>query len=275
MTDPSRMEVPMSENVTAEPEISRETALAWIERWDDQQQDFMPEREPRFTALIDAVAAGAGRQDPLVLDLGCGPGSLSVRLLDRLPAATVVAVDADSLLLALGRAAWAGRPGLRFADLDLRQPGWAARLGLDRPADAVVSTTALHWLPPAALAALYGEVATVLRPGGLVLDGDHLREDETAPALARLGRALIEREVERQPAAAETWAHWWSAVRADPGLAGLVAHRDRAGLESEHHGSPSGQLSVHVDALRKAGFTEVGTLWQLGDNRLLCGVLGG
>jgi hypothetical protein len=29
-----------------------------------------------------------------------------------------------------------------------------------------------------------------------------------------------------------------------------------------------------VDALRRAGFTEVGTLWQLGDNRLLCGVLG-
>ena len=34
-------------------------------------------------------------------------------------------------------------------------------------------------------------------------------------------------------------------------------------------------LSVHVDALRKAGFAEVGTLWQRGDNRLLCAVLGG
>jgi SAM-dependent methyltransferase len=264
MTVPSRLEVPMPENVTTEPEISRETAMTWIERWDEQQREFMPERESRFTALIDAVAAGAGRQDPLVIDLGCGPGSLSVRLLDRLPAATVVAVDADPLLLALGRAAWAGRPGLRFAALDLRQPGWAARLGLDRPADAVVSTTALHWLQHAALAALYGEVATVLRPGGLVLDGDHLREDETAPTLARLGRALI-----------ECWSDWWSAVRADPGLAGLVAHRDRIELESDHHGSPAGRLAVHVEALRRAGFSEVGTLWQLGDNRLLCGVLAG
>ena len=90
----------------------------------------------------------------LVLDLGCGPGSLSVRLLDRLPGAIVIAVDADPLLLALGRAAWADRPGLRFADLDLRDPGWAASLGLDRPVDAVVSTTALHWLPKTALAAL-------------------------------------------------------------------------------------------------------------------------
>jgi hypothetical protein len=32
---------------------------------------------------------------------------------------------------------------------------------------------------------------------------------------------------------------------------------------------------VHVDAPRNAGLAEVGTLWQRGDNRLLCAVLGG
>ena len=255
--------------------VGREEAIVWIGSWDAQQQEFMPEREERFTALIDAVAEGTGHAEPLVLDLGCGPGSLSVRLLDRLPGATVIAVDADPLLLALGRAAWGDRPGLRFADLDLRDRGWAAQLGLDRPVDAVVSTTALHWLPRAALAAVYAEAATVLRPGGLLLDGDHLREDEAeAPTLARLGRALVECEVRRHPDAGETWSGWWAAARADPGLAGLVARRDQRGIEAEHHGSPAGLLATHVDALREAGFTEVGTLWQLGDNRLLCGVLG-
>jgi SAM-dependent methyltransferase len=259
---------------TAETLVSREQAIAWIDRWDAQQQDFMPEREQRFSALIDTVAEGAGRADPLILDLGCGPGSLSVRLLDRLPRATVIAVDADPLLLALGRAAWPGRRGLRFADADLRVPGWAGQLQLDRAADAAVSTTALHWLPPAALTALYAEVASVLRPGGLMLDGDHLREDAAhAPTLERLGRALIECEVRRHPAAGETWAGWWSAVRADPALAGLLALREQRGLESEHHGSPSGRIAVHVEALEKAGFAEIGTLWQLGDNRLLCAVL--
>jgi SAM-dependent methyltransferase len=259
----------------AETPVGRDAAMAWISSWDAQQQEFMPEREERFTALIDVVAEGIGHAEPLVLDLGCGPGSLSVRLLDRLPDATVIAVDADPLLLAFGRAAWGGRPGLRFADLDLRNPGWASQLGLDRPVDAVVSTTALHWLPQAALDAVYAEVATVLRPGGLLLDGDHLREDETeAPTLARLGRALVECEVRRHPDSGATWSGWWAAARADPALAGLVAQRDERGIEAEHHGSPAGLLATHVDALRKAGFGEVGTLWQLGDNRLLCGVLG-
>jgi hypothetical protein len=46
-------------------------------------------------------------------------------------------------------------------------------------------------------------------------------------------------------------------------------------LDSEHHGSASGWLSTHVEALRAAGFSEVGTLWQRGNNRILCGVRGG
>jgi SAM-dependent methyltransferase len=265
--------------------MDRELAAAWVDRWEAQQQGFLPGREERFTALIDAVAEGAGRPDPLVLDLGCGPGSLAVRLLDRIPGATVIGVDADPLLLALARAAWADRARLRFAELDLRAAGWAAALRLDRPADAAVSTTALHWLPPAALAAMYAELATVLRPGGLMLDGDHLAEDETAaPTLARLGRALTEREERRlvhpahppcaHPLSADTWAGWWQAVKADPALAGLAERRERLGLDAEHHSSPSGRLSVHVDALRRAGFAEVGTLWQRGENRLLCAVLG-
>jgi SAM-dependent methyltransferase len=264
----------MSEHETAE--VSRAAAAAWIDRWEAQQQGFLPDREERFTAMIDAVADGAGRPDPLVLDLGCGPGSLSVRLLDRIPAATVVAIDADPILLALARAVWPERPGLRFAEFDLRVAGWAGALGLDRAADAAVSTTALHWLKPEALAAMYAELATVLRPGGLMLDGDHLAEDEaTAPTLARLGRALTQREERRRPpSGADTWVGWWEAVKADPALAGLTARRERLSLDSEHHGSPSGLLAVHVDALGKAGFAEVGTLWQRGDNRVLCGVLG-
>src|SRR5277367_741866 len=108
------------------PQLSPATAREWIARWDEQQAGYVPDREERFTAMIDAVAAAAGRPDPLVLDLGCGPGSLATRLLARMPAAAVVAIDGDPLLLALGQAAGADRPGLRFAEADLRVPGWAA-----------------------------------------------------------------------------------------------------------------------------------------------------
>jgi SAM-dependent methyltransferase len=266
------------------PELDRDTARNWIERWDRQQEESLPDREDRFTALIDAVEEQAGRPDPLVLDIGCGPGSLGVRLLSRLPQATVIGIDADPVTLTLGQAAYSDVPGLRFVDLDLRVPGWTTRLGRpsesgpaeSRRLDAAVSTTALHWLPERDLRAMYAELATALRPGGLLLDGDHFSLDaKESPALARLDLALRRREDERRfPGGhAESWSGWWEAAAADPALAAHVAERKRRHVDAGHHGTESNQLGTHVEALKAAGFAEVGTLWQRGDNRLLCGVL--
>jgi len=259
-------------------ELDPSAARDWITRWDRQQEVYMADREERFTALIDAVEAGVGRPDPLVLDLGCGPGSLSVRLLARIPGATVIAADADPVTLSLGRAAYAGLPGLRFLDVDLRAPGWASELGVEpgRQVDAVVSTTALHWLNAAELRELYRVVASLLRPGGLFLDGDHLRLDETQnPVLARLEQTLEETEDRRRfpdghDGHAEDWRQWWQAVAADPVLAGAAAERERGTVH--HHGPESKFLAVHTEALRAAGFAEVGTLWQRGSNRLLAAI---
>ena len=47
----------------------------------------------------------------------------------------------------------------------------------------------------------------------------------------------------------------------------------RRHVDADHHGTQSTQLAAHVEALKAAGFAEVGTLWQRGDNRLLCAVL--
>ncbi|MFI6902331.1 class I SAM-dependent methyltransferase [Nonomuraea sp. NPDC050394] len=250
--------------------LTYDAARRWIDRWDLQQAGYLPDREERFTALIDAVES-LGRPDPLVLDLGCGPGSLSARLLERLPKATVISIDADPLLLGLGRAAY---PRLTFVSRDLRARGWSDGLGLDRPVDAAVSTTALHWITGSELTGVYAEVHRVLRPGGLFLNGDHLNSDDATPALAGLERAIHEKETERRfrENRPEDWQEWWRAVVADPDLAELNNARHDQG--ATHNGEESELLSTHAGALRTAGFAEVGTLWQRGNNRLLCAVKG-
>jgi hypothetical protein len=55
-------------------------------------------------------------------------------------------------------------------------------------------------------------------------------------------------------------------------LAGPAAEREQRRLSEDHHGSESVRLAEHAGALRAAGFTEIGTIWQHGENRILAAV---
>jgi SAM-dependent methyltransferase len=242
--------------------VSAETAAEWVGRWDAQQQRYVADREERFAVIGDVVAhATAGQGDPLVLDLGCGPGSLSARLAQRLPGARVIGIDRDPVLLGLARSRYPGA-GM-FVDADLGTPGWVDALDLDGPVDAVVSTTALHWLPVPRLAELYRALAAVLRPGGVLVNGDHLGEEQ--PALAELVKVVRDaRAVRAGVLGNEDWATWWQGVAADPELVPLVAERER---RAPHGGEENGlSLAGHAELLRAAGFSEVGTVWRVGDD---------
>lgn len=102
--------------------VATETAIRWLQRWDAQQERYVPDREERFRVVIDVVREATGGGPASVVDLGCGPGSLSQRLAGALPEVRVVGVDADPLLLGLGQANTG--PRVRLIEADLSNPGW-------------------------------------------------------------------------------------------------------------------------------------------------------
>ncbi|MGW6334397.1 class I SAM-dependent methyltransferase [Nocardia rhamnosiphila] len=249
--------------------LDPERARYWIERWDRQQEYYMPDRETRFEVIGDVLTELLVRPDPLIVDLGVGPGTLADRLLARIPGATVVGVDADPLLLALADTVH-GSPRFRTVSADLREPGWFAALDLGRAPDAFVSTTALHWMNRAPLRALIETCARALPPGGVFVDGDHLYEGPDGPRLDELGRALTARRAERVGSAAgEDWAAWWAAVGAAGELAELVRRRDGG---FEHTVTERPTAGDYIAFLRAAGFAEAGTVWQYGDDRVVVGI---
>lgn len=105
------------------------------------------ERSRPFYDLIARVAADRPRT---VVDLGCGPGNLTVTLADRWPGARISAIDSSPEMIDKARQVRrpdgadqpaAGAPTIDFAVGDVRE--WVP----DTQVDVVVSNAVLHWVP--------------------------------------------------------------------------------------------------------------------------------
>jgi SAM-dependent methyltransferase len=247
----------------------------WLRRWDAQQSLHMNGREERFAAQLEALEATVGG-DIVALDIACGPGAISQRLLTRFPQARAYAVDLDPLLLALGKGALGDFDGrLTWIHDDLNDPAWAERLAEKlggRQLDAVLSSTALHWVSPGTLARVYRELAQLMRPGGVFLNADHMQYPPDRPTVRELAASVRQRK--RAASAGtnvEDWERWWQAVEAEPALNDLFHKRQRL-FEWRDRNWANASLEFQTGALKDAGFREVDTIWQRLDNRVLMAV---
>lgn len=241
--------------------MERAVAAEWLNRWEAQQARCVRDRERRFDVMIEAVAQHAGSASPLIIDLGCGPGSLAHRLTDALPQAHIVAVDMDPVLLAIGHGALADNDRLRLIDADLVDPALDHLLG-EGAFDVAVSSTALHWLTRDGLATLYRTLASVMRPGGLFLNADaHFGPGDGIDQLCRDIAHHRPDHVAGLEVSGETWDEWWQAAMGAPELGDAASERLRRHWDHpESKDTPT--LTDHRDLLGEAGFSSTGCIWQ-------------
>ncbi|WP_250405559.1 class I SAM-dependent methyltransferase [Streptomyces cellostaticus] len=241
---------------------------AWQESWDRQQEWYMPDREERFRIMLDMVEALVGTA-PRVLDLACGTGTITARLLARFPDATSTGVDLDPALLTIARGTFEGDDRASFVTADLKDPDWPGRLPHDSY-DAVLTATALHWLRSDPLAALYGRLAGLVRAGGVFMNADHMI-DESTPRINAAERA--QRHVRMDQAkrdGAPDWAEWWRAAAQDPVLAEPTARRFE--IYGEHADGDMPSAAWHARVLREQGFEEARPVWCSPSDTLLLAV---
>ncbi len=121
---------------------------------------------PLAAELVRLVDPQQGQR---VLDVGCGPGSLTGALVSRLGVAGVVAIDPAAPFVAAARE--------RFAGVEVHQ-GWAESLPFDDDSfDLALAQLVVHFMtdPVAGLR----EMARVTRPGGVVATS--LWDHDTGP----------------------------------------------------------------------------------------------
>ena len=129
-------------------------------------------------------------KDVHVLDLGCGPADIPIRLARALPECRVTGVDGSAPMIALGREA------VRAAGLADRITLQCERfqdMALAEKADAVISNSLLHHVPNALQ--FWYALRQLAKPGAVVLVMDLLRPDSPEEA-----QALVDRYAAGEPA---------------------------------------------------------------------------
>lgn len=241
-----------------------------IAAWESQQEAYIRHRAQRFGIITDALAHARPNLKS-VLDIGAGLGSFSKIILQRFPDVTVLVLDYDPALLQLARhnlAEYSDR--VTIIEADLRDPGWLTAIGAEKP-DTIVSSTALHWLPTDRLVRLYRSVAEVLDKDGLFFNADHLSHP-TGSFFQQV--SVLDDQTAQQEAfgsGVQDWDGWWKQLREIDGFADLVAERDRRFGDDAPENLDTTPI-LHTEALRVAGFGEVGTVWQYFDDYVVYGV---
>lgn len=129
-------------------------------------------------------------KDVHVLDLGCGPADIPIRLARALPECRVTGVDGSAPMIALGREA------VRAAGLADRITLRCERfqdMVLSEKVDAVISNSLLHHVPNALQ--FWYALRQLAKPGAVVLVMDLLRPDSPEEA-----QALVNRYAADEPA---------------------------------------------------------------------------
>ncbi len=200
------------------------------------------------------------RPDPLVIDLGCGPGSLAVRLLEP------SALPPRSSPWMLTRPARAGprpsRAGPGFVSPILTCASPAGRMRSSWTPGPMPRSAPRHctgWPVPSWPRCTPSWPA--LRPGGLPLNGDHLEEDEAAAPVLVFGLAIdaSARITVGFPAGTARAGRAGEGGHGRSGPGRPAAERERRHYGADHHRSES-TLRRACRWPRAAGSAEVGTL---------------
>jgi tRNA (cmo5U34)-methyltransferase len=204
----------------------------WARRYDRSRRQLIP--------CFDAFYAAAVRALPFaetdafdVLDLGAGTGLLSAFILEAFPKARLTLVDASTEMLDIARERFHSSPGR----IDYVVGDYARALPKGE-FHAVVSALSIHHLDDGEKLALWREIFTVLRPGGVFVNADQV-----------LGGTA-----EKDAFFRDAWLREVKALG--------VSAADLAGALERMREDRLSTLEVQLEGLVAAGFDRVGSVFQ-------------
>ena len=201
---------------------------------------------PRYEEMLEAIALCLPPSVQRILDLGCGTGELSLKVLKHCPTAEVVAIDYSPRMIefAKGKVEAAGY-GQQWTGIEGDFGDWANhQLSIQDGFDACVSSLAIHHLTNEMKLKLFTRIRESLKSGGVFWNADPIVPEY--PVLSDAYQRIRQQWAEQQGTT-------------------LPEIRAKTGRSIPHGYSQPDQLvtlDTHLQMLKTAGFETVAVPWK-------------
>jgi ubiquinone/menaquinone biosynthesis C-methylase UbiE len=209
----------------------------------ERRQGFAPGRKQRMLDVTLDLLLALAPPGASLLELGAGTGHFTRQILAAGHFGPVHVTDGAAAMLEIARQRLRDVDGLLSFEIVDFAGEWAGRF-TSQCFDAVTSTLALHHAQDKAR--LFRQVCQVLKPGGVLVLGDHLA------ASSDLGNYLIGREC--------ALVALGRGARTEPERIRELIELDERRQEVE--GNHCESIPRYLAALTACGFEEVDCLWQ-------------
>ncbi len=203
---------------------------------------------PRYDQMLEVITRCLPSTSRRILELGCGTGELSLKILERCPDAQVIALDYSPRMrqFAFNKITASGYEQ-RWTGIEADFGEWAnnpEKFDITREFDACVSSLAIHHLKDEMKLKLFQGVRKSLIPNGCFWNADPILPE--SPAIAEVYNAAREEWTAQQ---GTTLAE----IRAKVGNRSTQCHSSQDQLAT---------LDAHLQMLTTAGFETVAVPWK-------------
>ena len=203
---------------------------------------------PKYDEMLDVLTACIASANHRILELGCGTGELTLKVLQRYPSAEIVAVDYSPRMLDFARAKMESAGyAARWTGIEMDSGEWANNpnfSGLGDKFNACISSLAIHHLEDEMKLKLFQRIREILNAGGCFWNADPL-----------LAESATMKDIYQ--AAREDWAlnqgETLAQIRANVGNSVSYGYSNPDRLAT---------LSAHLEMLASSGFETVAVPWK-------------
>lgn len=202
------------------------------EAFDTQVQKNISCYNEMLTALINAIPDS--KENPKILDLGCGTGNITQKALMRFPNAEVTCLDLSENMMEIAKNKLSDYEKIEYVIGDF------TKMKIDRKYDVIISSLALHHIPnDEEKEAMYKDIYEALENGGVFYNADVIKANSSYNE--ELNDRIAMQEMKGNGITGEE----------------IFEHRQKR----DANDIPT-TLVNHIEMLKKVGFKEIDVIWK-------------